>query len=113
MIDMLLAAEPASAPVTQWPLRILLVLVVLAVIALVLVGMRRGWLRRARAPQAIPAPPLPADAADVPRVCVAASVTSGGSEDVSQFGHVKATDSIFDHVVVAHETGQSERGVKV
>ncbi|MFZ8910737.1 MAG: hypothetical protein ACO20A_08805 [Candidatus Nanopelagicales bacterium] len=64
MIDMLLAAEPASVPVTQWPLRILLVLVVLAVIALVLVGMRRGWLRRARAQQDIPAPPLPAAAAD-------------------------------------------------
>jgi hypothetical protein len=34
MIGMLLAAEPVSAPVTQWPMRILLVLLVLrAVVA--------------------------------------------------------------------------------
>lgn len=64
MIDMLVATAPTSAPVTQWPLRILLVLVVVAVIALVLAGMRRGWLRRARAQQDIPAPPLPADTVD-------------------------------------------------
>jgi hypothetical protein len=38
-----LTSEPTSAPVTQWPLRILLVLLVLAVIALVLAGMRAGW----------------------------------------------------------------------
>ena len=56
--------EPASAPVTQWPLRILLLLAVIAVIALVLAGMRRGWLRRAAAQQDIPAPPLPPSALD-------------------------------------------------
>lgn len=53
----LAAAEPVSAPVTQWPLRLLLVLVVIAVIALVLVGMRRGWQRRARSQSDIGAPP--------------------------------------------------------
>lgn len=58
------AAEPASAPVTQWPLRIALVLVVAAVIALVLLGMRRGWRRRARAQEDIPAPPRPPERSD-------------------------------------------------
>lgn len=58
------AAEPASAPVTQWPLRMALVLVVIAVIALVLLGMRRGWRRRARAQEGIPAPLLPAEWSD-------------------------------------------------
>ena len=43
---LLAAADPVSAPVTQWPLRILLVLVVVGVIALVLLGMRAGWRRR-------------------------------------------------------------------
>jgi len=37
-----------SAPVTQWPLRLLLVGVVVAVILLVLLAMRRGWRNRAR-----------------------------------------------------------------
>ncbi len=59
MIGVLLAAEPTSAPVTQWPLRILLVLVVFGVIALVLLGMRRGWLRRARSQEDLPEPPMP------------------------------------------------------
>jgi hypothetical protein len=55
----LLLAEPVSAPVTQWPVRILLVLGVLAVIALVLLGMRRGWKRRAASQADVPAPELP------------------------------------------------------
>lgn len=59
MMDVLLAAEPASAPVTQWPLRIILVLVVVAVIALVLLAMRRGWRRRASRQADIPAPAVP------------------------------------------------------
>jgi hypothetical protein len=59
VIGVLLAAEPTSAPVTQWPLRILLVLIVVGVIALVLLGMRRGWLRRARSQEDLPAPPMP------------------------------------------------------
>ena len=65
MIGVLLAAEPTSAPVTQWPLRILLVLVVVGVIALVLLGMRRGWLRRARSQEDLPAPPMPDAASEV------------------------------------------------
>lgn len=52
-------AQPASAPVTQWPLRILLVLVVLAVIALVLLAMRAGWRGRARRQADVAEPPLP------------------------------------------------------
>ena len=36
-----------SAQVTQWPMRLLLVAIVLAVIAAVLAGMRRGWRNRA------------------------------------------------------------------
>jgi len=56
---------------------------------------------------------LPTDLIEVPRVCVALSVTTGDSEDVSQFGYVRPTDSIFDHVVVAIETVQTERDVKV
>lgn len=56
---LLAAADPASAPVTQWPLRILLVLVVVAVIALVLLAMRAGWRGRARRQADIAEPPLP------------------------------------------------------
>ena len=58
---LLAAADPVSAPVTQWPLRILLVLVVVAVIALVLLGMRAGWRRRAREQADIAEPLLPPD----------------------------------------------------
>ena len=57
-----LAAEPESAPVTQWPLRILLVLVMVGVIALVLLGMRAGWRRRAGRQADVAEPPLPPDA---------------------------------------------------
>ena len=46
-----------SAPVTQWPLRLLLVAVVIAVIALALLAMRRGWTNRANRQADIPAPP--------------------------------------------------------
>ena len=59
MTGFVAAAEPVSAPVTQWPLRILLVLLVLALIALVLVGMRAGWRRRARRQSDLPPPLLP------------------------------------------------------
>jgi hypothetical protein len=49
MTDILFAAAPAqSAPVTNWPVRLLLVVLVFAVIALVLWGMRRGWRNRQR-----------------------------------------------------------------
>ena len=61
---LLATVEPTSAPVTQWPLRILLVLLVLAVIALVLFGMRSGWRRRAQRQIDVPPPPLPPDAID-------------------------------------------------
>jgi hypothetical protein len=51
-------ADPYTeqAGVTNWPARIVLVLVVLALIALALWGMRRGWVNRARRQQDLPAP---------------------------------------------------------
>ncbi len=59
----------ASAPVTQWPQRLALTLVVIAMIAAVLGLMRWGWVRRARS-QAdlapLPAVPEPPD----PMTCV-------------------------------------------
>lgn len=58
------ASEPASAPVTQWPLRIALVLVVFAIIAVVLLGMRAGWRRRARTQADVPEPLLPPEEMD-------------------------------------------------
>lgn len=61
MTSVLLASAPASAPVTQWPLRILLVFLVIAVIALVLLAMRAGWRRRARLQVDVAEPPLPPD----------------------------------------------------
>ncbi len=45
-----------SAPVTDWPLRLLLVALVLAVIALVLFAMLRGWRARGRRQASIPEP---------------------------------------------------------
>lgn len=46
-----------SAPVTDWPLRLLLVALVLGVIALVLFAMLRGWRARGRRQASIPEPP--------------------------------------------------------
>lgn len=46
-----------SAPVTDWPLRLLLVALVLGVIALVLLAMLRGWRARGRRQASIPEPP--------------------------------------------------------
>lgn len=55
-------AAASSAPVTQVPERIGLVLVVLAILALATWGMRVGWHRRAGAHADLPAPPdVPAD----------------------------------------------------
>jgi hypothetical protein len=49
MTDIVFAAATAqSAPVTNWPVRLLLVVLVFGVIALVLWGMRRGWRNRQR-----------------------------------------------------------------
>jgi hypothetical protein len=51
----------ASAPVTNWPERAALTLLVVAVIAVVLVLMRRGWVRRGRRQDDIlPLPRVPA-----------------------------------------------------
>ena len=63
----LIAQSPASAPVTQWPERIMLVLAMLAVIALVLLAMRAGWRRRATLQQAYPAPALPPESMSAPQ----------------------------------------------
>lgn len=52
------AADPYTeqAGVTNWPARIALVLVILALIALALWGMRRGWRNRERRQADLPAP---------------------------------------------------------
>ena len=75
----ILAAQPSSAPVTQWPLRIALVLVVVAVIALVLLGMRAGWRRRARGQADLPAPALPPPAPFASTVAPVAGVFLGST----------------------------------
>lgn len=53
-----------QAEVTDWPVRIALVLAMLALIGLALWGMRRGWQRRGRSQADLPAPAdaPPADA---------------------------------------------------
>lgn len=51
-----LVRSAESATVTQWPLRIALVALMVALIALVLVGMRRGWKARAARQSDLPAP---------------------------------------------------------
>jgi hypothetical protein len=65
VIGALPAAVPAaaqSAPVTEWGPRLLLTLVVLAIIALGVWGMRRGWQARRARQSDIPAPaPIPDD----------------------------------------------------
>lgn len=45
-----------QAPVTNWPARIVLVVIVVALIALALWGMRRGWRNRQGRQEWIPAP---------------------------------------------------------
>lgn len=52
-----LATSAESATVTQWPLRIALVMLMVALIAVVLLGMRRGWKARAARQSDVPAPP--------------------------------------------------------
>lgn len=54
---MTFASFAESAPVTQWPMRLLLVGVVLAIIAGVLLAMRRGWRNRGLRQAQIPQPP--------------------------------------------------------
>lgn len=95
---LLAAVEPASAPVTQWPLRILLVLVMVAVIALVLLGMRAGWRRRGRGQADIAEPPLPPS--------VLADVTSGPAPGVF-LGSTTHADWL-DRIVV-HDLGVRSR----
>lgn len=64
------AATAQSAPVTNWPVRLLLVALVLGVIALVLWGMRRGWRNRQQRQAHLPDPTaIPdADATEADRV---------------------------------------------
>lgn len=96
----LAAADPVSAPVTQWPLRILLVLVVLGVIALVLLGMRAGWRRRARAQGDIAEPLLPPE--------VLADITAGPASGVF-LGSTHHGDWL-DRIVV-HDLGVRSRAI--
>lgn len=56
-----------SAPVTDWPLRLLLVALVLAVIALVLLAMLRGWRARGRRQASIPEPPAIPEGLAIPK----------------------------------------------
>lgn len=53
-----------QAPVTNWPARVAFVLATLGLIALVVWGMRRGWVNRGRRQADLPAPPAtpPSDA---------------------------------------------------
>lgn len=98
MIGPLLVAEPVSAPVTQWPLRILLVVAMLVVIALVLMAMRRGWVHRARRQADIPAPPVPD----------AASMSTADPEVTGVFLGTTIHGDWLDRVVV-HDLGVRSR----
>jgi hypothetical protein len=95
-----LTSVPTSAPVTQWPLRILLVLLVLAVIALVLAGMRAGWRRRARGQGDVIAPELP------PEVLPDIVVGPVGGVFVGSTNHGDWLDRI-----VVHDLGVRSRAV--
>lgn len=55
-VSVLLEEYVEQAQVTDWPQRLLLVGIVVAVIALALWAMRRGWLARQRRQRDIPAP---------------------------------------------------------
>lgn len=61
-------AAAESAPVTQWPLRAFLVLVVVAAIGAALWGMRRGWVSRAARQSDLAAPPVAPDGLDAVEV---------------------------------------------
>lgn len=64
-MNVLTADYVEQAQVTNWPARVVLVLVVLALIALALWGMRRGWRNRAGRQSDLPAPLESAPAAAV------------------------------------------------
>jgi len=95
----ILAAD--SAPVTDWGPRLLLTTLVLAVIALAVWGMLRGWRAREARQSDIPAPtPAPAD------------VPAGGSEAGVAGQYVATTTSgdLLDRIV-AHGLGHRGRAV--
>ncbi len=52
----LLAVEPASAPVTNWGLRLALTAAMFALVAGWFLAMRRGWVRRQARQSGVPAP---------------------------------------------------------
>lgn len=60
---------PESAPVTDWPLRLLLLTIMLVMIGLVLFQLRRRWVRLEQESEGIyPAPPTTAPAEFIPDV---------------------------------------------
>ena len=93
-----------SAPVTHWAARILLTLVVLAVIALGIWGMRRGWLARERRQSDLPTPP------EVP-AHVAAEVAAQAPAVAGVPGTYVATTSTGDLLdrIVVHGLGNLGR----
>lgn len=99
LVTMTSAADYVEqAEVTNWPLRILLVLAMLALIALALWGMRRGWQRRGRAQADIPAP------ADEPPVDAVLTDPVPGL-----FAGTGVNGDWMDRVVV-HDLGVRSRG---
>jgi len=87
-----------SAPVTQWPLRLALVGVVVAVIVLVLLAMRRGWRNRAQRQDDLPAPLSTAPAPWTPSAAPAAGLYLGST----------TAGDWLDRIVV-HEMGVRSR----
>ena len=63
----LTAGFTEQAQVTNWPVRIALVLIMIAIISVVLWAMRRGWRARQRRQADIPAPHGVPDPSDTPR----------------------------------------------
>jgi hypothetical protein len=100
------SAEPASAPVTQWPLRILLVVAMLGVIALVLLAMRAGWLRRARLQSGIPLP------AEPPEIVTHAAGAAIDGVFLGTTGHGDWLDRIVVHDLGVRSRARVEVGLE-
>lgn len=103
---MIAAVVPASAPladyteqaqVTDWPARLVFVLILLALIGLALWGMRRGWRNRAARQADVPAP---ADAAPAGAVL--------GTPVAGQFAGTGVNGDWMNRIVV-HDLGVRSR----
>lgn len=92
-----------QAEVTNWPVRLLLVGIMLAVISLVLWGMRRGWLARVRRQLDLPAPqPVQTEPSEqaVPGLYVGTAISGDWLDRIAAHGLGVRSRTVIDWSVL-------------